>query len=398
MRAAFSVIAFNLKSLPDRTGGAVVIVVGIAIVSAVLCGALAIADGYRQAFAAVGQPDVAIVVSPQAKSEMNSQLSQQEVNAIEQAPGVAQAAGGPLVAPDLLHTLKVHYRERDLSAQTLLRGIGADFRRLHPQVQLIAGRWFKPGNAEIVVGQAAAARFENLALGKKITSDGKTWTVVGLFSAGHTVFGSEAWTGLGDVQDATDNANTYSAAYVKLTSPAAFNRFKQALANNPQLVVKAEREQAFYANQSSGLTGVISEVGGAAALLMGIAAIFGAMSTLYTAIANRAREIATLRAIGFRRQAVLAGVLAESLFLALIGGVIGAAFAYAFLNGFQASTVAATGGSISNNTPQVAFAFAVTFEAMAIGVAWALIMGFVGGLFPAIRAARLPVATALRET
>ncbi len=397
MQATLSVIKFNVKSLVDRLGGAVVIVVGIAVVSAVLAGALAIAAGYHRAFASVGQPDVVMVVSPKAKSEVVSRLSKEEVTAVKQAPGVARTASGPLVAPDYLDALKVHYRESGLTAQIALRGITTNFKILHPKVTLLAGRWFKPGTAEIDVGQGAASRFDHLQIGDKITSNGKTWTVVGILDGAGTAFGSEAWTGLGDVQDANQNSNSDTAAYVKLTSPAAFKAFSQALADNPQVVVKAVRERKFYAAQSSRLTGMISKIGGVAALLMGIAAMFGAMSTLYTAIANRAREIATMRAIGFRRGAVLTGVIAESLFLALLGGIVGTVIAYAALNGFHASTIAASGQMISNKTPQVGFTFAVTPVVMAIAVGWALIVGLIGGLFPAIRAARLPVATALRQ-
>lgn len=397
MKSVLSVITFNLMSLRNRIGGATVIVVSIAVVAGVLCGALAISTGYKQAFAATGRPNVAIVLSQGAASEFGSTLAQNDINVIGQAPGVAHDSSGALVAPDALTTLVAHYRDRSVSARVVLRGISLALRKVHPDVKLVQGRWFKPGVSEIVVGAAAAARFKHFAIGSKIAGDYKTWTVVGLFRAPGTAFASEAWTAAGDVQDATQSAN-YNAAYVKLTSAGAFPAFKRAVENNPQLTVKAEREQGYYTRQSSGLGDFVSKVGGFAALLMGIAAIFGAMSTLYTAIANRAREIATLRAIGFGRGAVLTGVLAESLFLALVGGIVGAAVAYGFLNGFSASTVAPSGQNLSNKTPQIAFAFAVTFGVMSVGVGWALIMGFIGGLFPAIRAARLPLATALRQT
>jgi putative ABC transport system permease protein len=313
-----------------------------------------------------------------------------------QAPEVARSKAGSLVAPELLTTVPVSYKQSGASARVLLRGATSTLFEVHPQVHLIAGRRFKSGLNELIVGQSAAARFKHMKLGDKIKVEGKSWTVVGIFSAPHSIYDSEAWADLGALQDALKKQNNYSAALAKLISPAAFDAFKQRLGKTPGLNVKVERENHYYTNRSSEMAKVIHIAGGLTAFLMGIAAIFGAMSTLYTVVANRAAEIGVLRAIGFGRLAVLGAVLAESLVLGLIGGVIGAGLAYAFFNGFQASTLNAS-QSVTNTTPQVAFAFAVTPIVMAIGMAWALIMGLIGGFFPAVRAARLPVAKALRE-
>jgi putative ABC transport system permease protein len=396
LRQWISAIELNLAEMPSRPGQTLVTIAGFAAVTGVLVAVLAIAAGYRNAFGHTGAANVALIMNQRADSPLQSQISTDALHTAEQAPEVARSKTGSLVAPELLTTVPVTHRHTGASARVLLRGATSELFGVHSRVHLVAGRRFKTGLNELIVGQSAAARFKHMKLGDKIKVEGKSWTVVGIFSAPHSIYDSEAWADLGALQDALKKQNNDSAALAKLTSPAAFDAFKQRLEKTPGLNVKVDREDHYYTNRSSDMAKVIHIAGGLIALLMGIAAIFGAMSTLYTVVANRAAEIGVLRAIGFGRLAVLGAVLAESLVLGLIGGVIGAGLAYAFFNGFQASTLNAS-QTVTNTTPQVAFAFAVTPIVMAIGVAWALVMGFIGGFFPAVRAARLPVAKALRE-
>lgn len=393
----FAAARIDLTRLRLQPAGAIVTVCGFLAVTGVLVAVLSIAAGYRATFAGTGSPDVALILGGGADTEIGSNVDVDVLHQAAQMPAVAVDSDGPLLAPESLQTLEVTFKHGGPHAHILLRGVSPAMFRVHPQVRLIRGRNFKPGLNEIIVGAAALQRF-NLKLNSTITDDGgHSWTIVGVFKASHTTYGSEAWADVHAIQSAFDQSNHYAAILAKLRSPNDFAAFKSHMEGTAGMHVKVERESTYYAEQSKNLAKVISIAGGIAALLMGIAAVFGAMSTLYTAIANRAGEIAVLRAIGFGRGAVLNAVMLESLALSLAGGIIGAALAYTMFNGFQASTLAAS-GSISSNTPQVAFAFRVTPTVVAVGVAWALIMGFIGGLFPAIRAARLPVAKALRDT
>ena len=259
------------------------------------------------------------------------------------------------------------------------------------EVEIIQGRNFQPGRNEVIVGKAAAAEFAGLDLGSQLRWGESEWTVVGIFAADGALSESEIWCDVGVLQPAYRRGSTFQSVYAKLESPEAFDRFKDALTTDPRLEVKVVRETDYYAEQSQLLYNIITGLGFGIAGLMGLGAIFGALNTMYTAVSARTREIATLRALGFQSGPVVVSVLAESLLLALIGGAVGAAAAYFVLNGYQAATM--NWASFS----QVAFSFAVTPRLLAQALAFALLMGLIGGLFPAIRAARLPVATALRE-
>jgi putative ABC transport system permease protein len=272
-----------------------------------------------------------------------------------------------------------------------VRGIEPEGMPLRPEVSLIEGRMFQFGTNEVIVGQGAHRQFMHLDVGDTIVSGQNRWNVVGVFEADGGVAESEVWIDARTLQGAYRRGNTYQSVLVQLDSPSSYDGFRDWLLNNPQLNVSVRRENEYYAGQSQVLTNLIQTIGYGIAALMGIGAIFGAILTMYTAVATRSREIATLRALGFDTSSVLISVLAESMVLGAIGGIIGATAAYVAFNGYQTSTMN------FQTFSQVAFAFRVTPRLIGTGLAYALLMGLVGGLFPAIRAARLAIPVALRE-
>jgi putative ABC transport system permease protein len=276
-------------------------------------------------------------------------------------------------------------------ANVPLRGVQQAAFAVRDEVRIVEGRGFENGKNEIIVGSGAAKQFAGLTLGSRLRWGENAWTVVGIFDAGGRVADSELWCDVAVLQPAYRRGSSFESVYVRLESPEAFTAFKAFLTADPRLDVQVLRESEYFEEQSRLLTGIITGLGSLVAGLMGIGAVFGALNTMYSAVAARTREIATLRALGFGGGAVVASVLAESLLLALVGGVLGGAASYVAFNGYQTSTI--NWQSFS----QVSFAFAITPRLMAQGIAYALLMGLVGGLFPAIRAARIPVARALRE-
>ncbi|HET7569015.1 MAG TPA: ABC transporter permease [Gammaproteobacteria bacterium] len=388
LRQLWSVSLLNLRSLPGRLDAALVALVGFAGVVAVLVGVLSIRAGFKATLTGTGLPDVAIVLRGGAASEINSVLLHDDIMAIDAAPGIATGADGPLTSPELLVLINRTKRGSNVEANVPFRGVTMNAFKVHPRVHIVAGRMFRPGLNEVVVGRAAAEEFRGLQLGSTFKSGRYTWRIVGIM-AGGGMHESEIWTNLTALQQAYRRGSSVESVYVKLGSPADFSRFKAALSQDPRLNVSVKRESDYYAEQSQALTALIGVAGSVIALLMGIGAVFGAINTMYTIVSDRSREIATLRALGFGRFAVLSSVLLEGALLGLLGGALGGLVAYLAFNGFQASTV--------NQFSQVVFEFAVTPALIGGGIIYALIMGFVGGLLPAIRAARLPVATAIRE-
>jgi putative ABC transport system permease protein len=388
LKQLWSVSVLNLRNLPGRLDAAFVALVGFAGVVAVLVGVLSIKAGFEATLHKTGRDDVAIVLRGGAGTEVNSVLLHDDVRAIESAPGVAAGSGGPLVSPELLVLMTRKKRHGDLEANVPFRGVTLAAFDVHPDVHVIAGRKFRPGKNEVVVGQGAAREFEGLQLGSTFKSGRLSWHVVGVM-AGGGLHESEMWTNLTALQQAYRRGNSVESVYAKLKSPAAFEPFATALTHDPRLNVSAERETRYYAEQSHALTLLIGVAGTAIAILMGIGAIFGAINTMYTIVSDRNREIATLRALGFGRFAVLASVLIEATALGLAGGLLGGLVAYFAFNGFEASTV--------NQFSQIVFEFAVTPGLIIAGIVYALFMGLMGGLLPAIRAARMPIATAIRD-
>lgn len=381
----------NLRSIPQRRGSSIATVVGVAGVVIVFIAVFSIAEGVRHAMMSTAAPDTAIVLRSGSDSEMMSGLLREDTRIIADAPGVLRGPDGPVVSSELYVIVDLPKRATGTDANVPLRGVQPGAFGVRDEIEIVEGRRFEPGKNEIIVGRAAASQFAGLDLGNRLRWGENEWEVVGIFSAKGGLAESEIWCDAGVLQPAYRRGNSFQSVYAKLESPEAFTQFKDALTANPQLDVKVQQESEYYESQSRVLTGLIETLGIVITVLMAVGAIFGALNTMYAAVAARTREIATLRALGFRAGPVVISVMAESLFLALLGGVVGAAVAYLGFNGFQTSTL--NWSSFS----QISFSFAVTPALVTLGLGAALVMGLLGGLFPALRAARLPVATALRE-
>jgi putative ABC transport system permease protein len=354
-------------------------------------GVLSIASGFRAAMSVPGASDVAIVLRSGADTEMTSGLSREETRLIADAPGVARNTDGPLVSAELFVIINLPKRSTGTDANVPFRGVEKAALAVREDVKIIQGRRFELGKNEIIVGAGAARAFAGLDVGGRIRLGQNEWNVVGIFTGGGGAAESEMWTDAAVLQPAYHRGDSYQSVYAKLTSAQAFQPFKDALAGNPRLKVKVERQAEFLAEQSSMLTTFIEKFGVFIAGMMALGALFGALNTMYSAVATRTREIATLRALGFGASPVILSVMFESLALALIGGIAGAAVAYVGFDGYKAATIN------WQTFSQIAFAFAVTPQLLVSAILWAVTIGLIGGLFPAIRAVRMPIAAALRE-
>ena len=386
-----AVTRFSLQTVPERKGSAASAVFGIAGVVAVFVGVLSIAQGINQTMVTAVAPEGAIVLRSGADSEMMSGLSRESTRIISEAPGVARDAEGALSSAELFVILNIPKRSTGTDANVPLRGVERAAPRVREEFRMIEGRMFEWGRNEVVAGVAAAREFAGLDVGSSLEVGREQWQVVGIFATNGDLSESEIWTDAKVLQPAYRRGDSFQSTRVKLTSAGSFQDFKDALTSDPRLDVKVERQDAFFAEQSTVVVGLITGLGTLIAAMMGLGAIFGALNTMYTAVAERTREIATLRALGFRSGPVIASVLCEALILALLGGLIGGGLAYFAFDGFRAATM--NWQSFS----QIGFAFAVTPGLLIQGAVYSALIGLVGGLFPAIRAARLPVATALRE-
>ncbi len=386
-----SITKFGLLSLPQRRGAVAATVTGIAGVVMVLVGVLSIAAGFQQVMRVSGSPDTAVILRSGADSEMVSGFDRGATRLIADAPGVARGKDGPLTSAELFVIINLPKRSTGTDANVPLRGVEGAAILVHDNLKIVEGRMFEWGKDEVVVGSGAAREFSGLNVGSTIKVGRYDWPVVGRFAAAGGVSESEIWTDAKVLQAAYKRGDSFQSVYARLVSPGAFQEFKDALTSNPQLNVKVSRQSEYYAEQSQTLTRLITTLGFLIASLMAIGAVFGALNTMYSAVAARTREIATLRALGFGSGAVIVAVMIESLLLALVGGLIGGGLAYVAFNNFHTSTM--NWQSFS----QITFAFAVTPELLVRGIVWSALIGLVGGLFPAIRAARLPIAAALRE-
>lgn len=383
------VTLMNFRNLPRRLDSSLVAVLGFAGVVLVVVAILSIRDGFHATLAVTGSPDVAIVLRGGAGAELYSVLNGSSTYIMSQAPGIAQNSSGPVISPELLVQITLKNRSTGTESGVSFRGVSADAFLVHDKVRIVSGRMFKPGLNEVIAGADAARTFQGLSVGDMVHWGRYNWKVVGIFDDGGGLHNSEIWTALPVLQGATERGNSLSSVYLKLTTPAAFPALKQSLTHNPQLNVSVQRESAYFAEQAQGMSLFISIVGGIIGVLMGGGAVFGAINTMYTAVAARTQEIAMLRALGFGRLPVLLSVLLEGLVLGLIGGVCGGVLAYLLFNGFEATTF--------NQMSVVAFHFTVTPHLLVMGILYALIMGLLGGILPAVRAARLPIAASLRQ-
>ena len=386
-----AVTAMNLRNLPARLGTSLVAVVGIGGVVAVLVSLLSMGEGFRAALDLAGRDDVALILRGGSADELSSGLGREEVNVITAAPGIVQDAAGPVASPEFYTIVDLPMRSTGTSANVPFRGVTSRAPQVREGFRIVAGRMFEPGKDEVIVGRGAFAQFGNVDLGRKVLWGSQWWRVVGVFEAGGSVSESEVWTDLSVLQSVYRRGNSVQVVRAQLTSPAELDRVRKWLDADPRVNVSVRSEREFYAEQSRILVALIRYVGTTIALLMGVGAVFAALNTMYSAVSSRTREIATLRALGFGAAPVVVSVLLEAVVLGLLGGVVGGALVYAGLNGYQASTL--NWASFS----QVTFAFTVTPGLLVTGLVYSLVLGLVGGLLPALRAARLPVTTGLRE-
>jgi putative ABC transport system permease protein len=392
MRQTATVILLNLRTIPQRLSASAVAIVGIAGVVVVFVSVLSIAAGFAAAMEGSGAANRALVMRSGADTEMTSGIDGASAEVIRQAPGIAREGQTALVSAELMVIIDLPKKATpDKPANVPMRGIEPVSLRVRDEATIIDGRMLEFGTNEVVVGRGAHNQFVTMNVGDTIVSGQNRWKVVGVFEADGGVAETEVWCDARVLQGVYQRGNTYQSVLATLDSEDALTMFRDWLTTNPQVNVQVRRENEYYAVQSRTLTTLIQQIGYGIALLMGIGAVFGAILTMYTAVATRSREIATLRALGFNTGAVLVSVLSESMALGAIGGTIGGLAAYAAFNGYQTSTMN------FQTFSQVAFAFRVTPELLVLGLVYALAMGFVGGLFPAIRAARLPIPTALRE-
>ncbi len=398
LRAVLRLTLSAVREWPSRPVDTLVTVLGFAVVAGILTAVLAMASGFRHTFDVAAQDTTAIVLTEGSKSEGGASVPTGAVADALQAPGVARANGVPLIAPDLLGSLPVQYKQRNLAARITLRGVSPTLFTIDKALRIVRGRWFRPGLDEIVVGTAAESSFRDLAPGDRVLAEGRIWTVTGVFSAGSQFFSSEAWTSLGSLQGAQKRHDAYSSLYVELTSRSALNAFARALDRDPQFTLSAMRESAYNAYQASEMSKLMTRIGGFFTAMMAAAAVFGAMSTLLVMVESRRFEVALLRALGYPHGIVFAATLLEGSLLGVAGGVVGAAVAYVGLDGHMASTLGMGGElAVSTDTPQVFFHFLVSGSIMVGAVLWTFGMGLIGGLYPALRAARMPIAAALRD-
>jgi putative ABC transport system permease protein len=385
----WAVSVMSLQTLPQRIGASSVIVVGIAGVVAVLISVQAMGVGFRHTLADSGRADRAIILRGGSDAELNSNLTRNDVDTIGNAPGIAKdSAGKAVLSNELVTVVNVPKIDTGTDANITLRGAGLMLTQVRPELTIVEGRMFRPAVRELIAGVGAAKQFRGLTPGKVLHFRNADWTVTGLFTSNGDVHESELIADVDTVGSSIARTG-YSSAIALLTSGAAFTEFKDALTTNPELKVDVQREPDYYAAQSRPLTKAINVVGNTVAVIMAIGAMFGALNSMYSAVAARGMEIATLRAIGFNAFPVLLSVMFEALLLSLLGGLIGAGLAWVLFNGHTVSTL---GGAFA----QVVFKLTVTRTLIITGIVWACIIGVVGGLFPALRAARLSVAEALR--
>jgi putative ABC transport system permease protein len=393
-RQTRSVASVGISTLSQRLGASAVIVVGIAGVVGVLVALLAMAEGYAETLRKTGGTDTAIVMRGASAAEVASVLDRESTTQISQAAGVARdAKGEPIASSELVVAANLPLKKSegaDDEGSVQLRGISEQAWAVRPQVKIVDGKRFEPGLRELIVGRGAARQFANLVPGREIRLGTQQWKIAGVFASGDAME-SEIWGDASVVADTYRRGSSRASVTVRLADPKAFGAFKTALESNPQLKVDVSTTLDYFSKQSEGVTKVLRIIGITVGAIMAIGAMFGALNTMFAAVAARAREIATLRAIGFPGLPVVVAVMLETMLLALIGGIIGGLAAWLLFNGYNASTMAA--GSVG----QLAFDLRVTPELLWTGLKWALAIGFIGGLFPAVRAARLPVTTALRE-
>jgi putative ABC transport system permease protein len=384
-------LIYNVRSVRARWTSTIVAVLGIAGTVGVFVAMLSLARGFKATLVASGSADNALVMRAGSSSEMMGGITLDSIKVIQDAPGIARGSNGPLITQDVVGVMPIPLISTGTDANVQIRGVSPNVLEIRKFVKMSQGRMFNPGMSEIVVGKNASKTYSGLTVGNKIDMAGGHWEVVGVFDANGSAFDSEIWTDSRVLNDILKRpSNIFQSATVHLESPSSFQALKDSLTSDPRLNVDVTREIDYYAKQSTTMTTLITVLGGLVAAIMAIGAVFGALNTMYSAVAERGREIATMRALGFNAYSVVFSFLVEALLISFIGGIIGCLVVLP-LNGLTTSTM--NFQTFSN----LAFAFKITPELLVKGVIFALVMGVVGGLLPAVRAASLPVATALRE-
>ena len=384
-------ISYNFRSIKERWTSTIVAVLGIAGTVGVFVAMLSLARGFKATLVASGSPGNALIMRAGSSSEMMGGITLDSVRVAQDGPGVAHDANGPLVTQEVVGVVPFPLISTGTDANVQVRGVSPNVLTIRNFAKIVEGRMFQPGLAELVVGKNASRTYAGLTVGNSVNFGGGRWQVVGVFDAGGSSFDSEVWCDahiLSQVLKRPDNI--FQSATIHLTSPAAFQQFKDAVTADPRMNVDVWREIDYYAKQSTTMTRLITVLGGFVAAIMAIGAIFGALNTMYSAVAERGREIATMRALGFSTWNVILSFLFEALLISFAAGLIGC-LAVLPLNGLTTNTM--NWQTFSN----LAFAFKITFDLLLMGVLFALVMGVLGGLLPAIRAAISPVAVALRE-
>src|ERR1700724_2314936 len=384
-------IIYNVRSVKARWTSTIVAVAGMSVTVGRFIAMLSPARGFRATLVSSGSADNALITRAGATSEMTSGVAIDAVKIIRDAPGIARGPEGPLLTQEAVLMAPIPLISTGTDANVELRGVSPNVLAIRRNIKIMEGRMFQPGLSELIVGKNARSTYSGLTLGSTIGLGSVRWQVVGVFDAGGSAFDSEVWGDAHLLNGAYKRPDTLSQSVtVHLDSPAALQQLKDSLTADPRLNVDVSREIDYYAKQSTRMTTLITILGGFVAAIMAIGAVFGALNTMYSAVAERGREIATMRALGFGAAAVVISFSIEALLISFIGGGIGC-LAVLPLNGLTTSTM--NFQTFSN----LAFAFQITPEFLAKGIVFALVMGLIGGLLPAVRAARLPVATALRE-
>ena len=384
-------VIYNLRSVRARWVSAIVAVLGIAGTVGVFVAMLSLANGFRATLVASGSQDNAILMRAGATAEMMSGITLESIKIVQDDPGVARDGSGPMITSEVVVVAPFPLRATGTNANVQVRGVSGNVLNIRRNVKIVQGRMFQPGLSELVVGSNANKTYAGLTVGNTVDFGGGHWRVVGVFDAGGSAFDSEVWADARVLDDVYKRStNIYQSATVHLTSPAALQGLKDSVSADPRLNLDVFREVDYYAKQSTAMTRLITVLGGLVAFVMAIGAIFGALNTMYSAVSERGREIATMRALGFGGPAVVFSFLIEALLIAFVGGVIGCV-AVLRLNGLTTSTI--NWQTFSN----LAFAFRITPGLLLSGLIFALAMGLIGGLLPAISAARRPIAVALRE-
>lgn len=383
-------VSYSFRNIWNRRLTSALTITGMALVVFVFAAILMLAEGVQKTLVETGSYDNVVIVRRGSSTEVDSTIDRLQASIIETEPGVVLGGKGrPMAAKEVMVLISLPKRGDGKRSNVIIRGIGQQSMALRPQVKLIEGRMPRPGSSEIIAGQRVAKKFRGGGLGERLRFGMRDWSVVGIFDAGNTAFSSEIW-GDSDQLMQAFRRTVYSSVILKLRDPGAFDSFKSGIESDPRLTLAAKRENRYYAEQSEVMAKFLRILGLSLTIIFSLGAAIGAMITMYASVATRTREIGTLRALGFGRKSILTAFLIESLLLGLLGGCIGLFFA-SFLQMFTFSTMN------FQTFAELAFDFALSFEIVYKALVFSLVMGLVGGVLPAARAARMNIVTALQS-